>query len=467
MINFILNDQTISTSWPAGRPLLDFIRCEAGLRGTKTGCREGDCGACLVLEGRLMDGQLRYRSLASCLAPLANVHGKHVVTIEGINSRELSPVQAAIAGLGATQCGFCTPGFVMALTGLCLSEQPVSTENAIAAMDGNLCRCTGYQSLRKAALSVAGRLPQLPEERPLSFLVEKGFLPPYFSGIASQLAAISPAKRRIKPGQVPVSGGTDLFVQRPDEILDAGVNFMAGNTALNKITFRKNQCTIGSAVTATDIVLHPQIQKHFPRISDHFRLIASTPIRNMGAIGGNIANASPIADMVVFFLALDPEILLRSKTGRREMPLKRFFLGYKQLDKKPDEYIEGIRFALPAPGAHFNFEKVSKRTYLDIAGVNTAIQLNTDGVIIRQAGLSIGGVSPTPLFLQATCDFLAGKPLEESVLADAQKILQQEINPISDIRGTAEYKRLLARQLFFAHFSALFPDKAFSLFPIP
>lgn len=451
MISFLLNDRLIHTSQAAGLPLLDFIRYEQHLRGTKIGCREGDCGACLVLEGRLIEGRLRYRSAVSCLSPLANAHGKHIVTVEGINGRALNPAQQAIADLGATQCGFCTPGFVMALTGLCLSEAPVTPESAPDAMDGNLCRCTGYQSLREAAKVVAAQLPVLPEDRPLSFLIEKGWLPAYFNGVEKTLASISPVARHIEPGQVPVAGGTDLFVQRPDEILDAPANFIAGHEALDRIRIEGETCTIGSAVTATDIAGHPVLQKHFPRIREYFRLIASTPIRNMGAIGGNIANASPIADLVVFFLALNPDILLRGPQGRRELPLKRFFLGYKQMDMAPAEYIEGIRFALPQPDAHFHFEKVSKRKYLDIASVNTAVYLEHEGGIIQRIGLSIGGVSPIPLFLQRSCDFLLGKPLQESVWKEAGAVLQEEISPISDIRGTAAYKRLLARQLFLAH----------------
>jgi xanthine dehydrogenase small subunit len=464
MITFILNDRLIRTDRPAGLPLLDFIRYDQGLRGTKIGCREGDCGACLTLEGRLIDGALRYRSIVSCLTPLANAQGRHIVTVEGINGPGLNPVQQAIAELGATQCGFCTPGFVMALSGLCLSEDPVTDEQAIAALDGNLCRCTGYQSLREAALRIAGQLPAAPEARSLSTLAEKGFLPAYFTQIPERLADIPPLRRAPQPGRVHITGGTDLFVQRPDEVLDAPVNFLAGKKSLEKISFRKGVCTIGSAVTATDIARNPVLQQHFPRIREYFSLIASTPIRNMGALGGNIANASPIADMVIFFLALDADILLRSPQGIRQLPLKRFFLGYKKMDKTPDEHIEAIRFALPGPHTRFHFEKVSKRTYLDIASVNTAICLEMNGDTIARIGLSAGGVGPIPMFLTETCKFLSGKSLSESLLAEADAVMQQEISPISDIRGTAEYKRLLLRQLLYAHFSELFPERSFAAF---
>ena len=165
MIRFILNEKEIATDLPSGMVLLDFIRYHQHLPGTKIGCREGDCGACTVLVGEIVDGHMQYESMTSCLMPIGNANGKHIVTIEGINfADELNPIQQAMADEGATQCGFCTPGFVMSLAGFCLSDKEATTQNAVAAVDGNICRCTGYKSIERAA----GKVAELIKEKNLT-----------------------------------------------------------------------------------------------------------------------------------------------------------------------------------------------------------------------------------------------------------------------------------------------------------
>ena len=457
MVEFWLNDQPIRSALPPGLPLLDFIRYAQGLTGTKAGCREGDCGACLAIEGRLKDGQVHYQSIVSCLTPLAAVHGRHIVTIEGISGEGMTPVQQALVDHSAIQCGFCTPGIALALTVFCLSDRVLTEELALAALDGNLCRCTGYQSLKRAAHQILQALPAKPEDRPIPWLVQQGFLPPYFSDMATRLAGIAPPA--IETGATLVSGGTDLLVQRPDELLDTGIRLFFPEKETIGIRVEGKTCTIGAEVTSAEIIREPLLQAHFPKLEQYGQLIASTPIRNMGTLGGNLANASPIADWAIFFLALDTTLLLNGPSGKRELPLERFFTGYKQLAFLEGEHIAGIRFPLPGPGAFFHFEKVSKRKYLDIASVNSAISLTLEGETIVAARLSAGGVAPVPLFLKATSAFLAGKPLNLQTLRKAQALLQEEIRPISDIRGSEKYKRVLLGQLLHAHFLELFPEK--------
>ena len=180
MLSFILNDKLVNTALPSGTILLDFIRYHKTLMGTKIGCREGDCGACTVLVGELRDGRMHYESMTSCLTPLGNAIGKHIVTIEGLNGESLTPVQEAIVEEGGTQCGFCTVGFAVSLHGYCLSEKPATYDNAIAAIDGNICRCTGYKSLERAAERISLLLAQKDDKQPVAWLVEGGFLPAYF-----------------------------------------------------------------------------------------------------------------------------------------------------------------------------------------------------------------------------------------------------------------------------------------------
>src|SRR5688572_10612637 len=177
--------------------LLDLIRYHENLTGTKIGCREGDCGACTILVGGIVNGELQYESMTSCLMPLGNAEGKHVVTIEGINfPDQLNPVQQAMADCGATQCGFCTPGFVMSLAGFCLSDKKTSYENAVAAVDGNICRCTGYKSIERAAGQVAAMmeernaLRQTQGDNAIIFVAKKKILPEYFATIKTRLSKL-------------------------------------------------------------------------------------------------------------------------------------------------------------------------------------------------------------------------------------------------------------------------------------
>jgi xanthine dehydrogenase small subunit len=418
MIKFILNNQTIETDLPRGMTVLDFVRYRKNLKGTKIGCREGDCGACTILVGELNGDFVKYRSQTSCLMPLANAAGKHIVTVEGINKPdgELSEVQQSLVDESGTQCGFCTVGFVMSLTGFCIDETEKSSESAISSIDGNICRCTGYKSIERAALRLCDtKTPRCSNTDNLNLAIEKGVVPNYFSDIKNrlvELTEINPKSQIPNPKSFFVGGGTDLYVQRPEEMVQA-------SSAQN--------------------------------LFKHLKLVSSTPIRNMATLGGNFVNASPIGDMTAWFLALDASIIFNNY---RELPLKDFYLGYKTLARSDDEFIKKIRFHRDVQ--YFNFEKVSKRTFLDIASVNTAISLKTENDKINKAHVSAGGVAPIPLYLRKTSEFLQGREISEETILQANEILQSEISPISDVRGSAEYKRLLLRQLFAAHFMELF-----------
>jgi xanthine dehydrogenase small subunit len=468
LIQFILNDQTISTDLPPGMVILDFIRYHRHLRGTKIGCREGDCGACTVLVGEIRNGELHYESMTSCLMPLGNAQGKHIVTIEGINFPDtLNPVQQAMADCGATQCGFCTPGFVMSLAGFCLSDTVPSHENAIAAIDGNICRCTGYKSIEKAAARVAEKLAG--RKNPVAFVTEQKILPVYFSGIHDRLLQMNTAEKArramdvasIKDRPHVVGGGTDLYVQKHEEMTHAPIRFVFDHPELNGIRREVNTCIVGPSVTVSDLKNSPVIQEAFPQFQRYAKLVSSTPIRNMATVAGNFINASPIGDFTIFFLALDAQLYLTpgsSPTGEgggRTMPLRKLYKGYKTLDKKPDEHIEQVSFELPGKNSFFNFEKVSKRTHLDIASVNSAIHIRINEGIIAEAGLSAGGVGPVPMFLEKTSGYLKAKKINDATIAEAVAIMKTEISPISDARGTKEYKTLLLEQLIKIHFLML------------
>lgn len=438
---------------PKGTTVLDFVRYHKNLKGTKIGCREGDCGACTILVGELSEDSVKYRTQTSCLMPIANANGKHIVTVEGINKEngELTEVQQALVDESGTQCGFCTVGFVMSLTNFCIDETPKTSEMAISAIDGNICRCTGYKSIERAALRLCDN-----SESPhgLSKSIAQEIVPAYFSEIKKRIEnlrfGISNPKPKTQNPQF-VSGGTDLYVQKHDEMVYADAENLFDNSDLRFIKESNEFVEIGASVVVTDLLESPIFQNLFPNLYKHLKLVSSTPIRNMATIAGNFVNASPIGDMTAWFLGLNAEIVFNSE---RAIALRDFYRGYKELVKADDEYIKKIRFRNDF--THFNFEKVCKRTYLDIASVNTAISLKVSGNLIEYAHVSAGGVAPIPLYLRKTSDFLCGKEINAKIIAKANEILQTEICPITDVRGSAEYKKLLLRQLFTAHFVELF-----------
>jgi len=464
--NFILNDNDITTAESAGTLVLDFLRRNQQLVGTKEGCKEGDCGACVVLVGQLRDHRVEYLPVTSCLMPLAELQGKHLVTVEGINSETLTPVQEAVVEAGGSQCGFCTPGIIMSLTALLLqTERQLDDEGVKYALGGNLCRCTGYASFKRAGVQIrkvvfAGKKSNGAASNRLQLLIDKNVLPDYFRTIPERLAAV-PAPTSANGAKTPdyfIAGGTDIYVQRGEKLPDAQVRVLNLQPELMGIEVKDGKFHVGALTTFEEFAHQQDICSALPDIQRYMLLNASWQIRNRATIGGNIVNASPIGDMTALFLVLESDLVLQEGESERVVPMKKFFQGYKKLAKTNSELLVKVVFPVPAAGTKIHFEKVSKRRTLDIASVNSAIKIRATSGAIEDVQLSMGGVAPIPLFMQKTCSFLKGKSISKTTVFSAAAIADTEIAPIDDIRGSADYKRLLVRQFLLAHFTHLFPD---------
>jgi xanthine dehydrogenase small subunit len=503
-LNFILNGRFVSTELPAGTLTLDYLRRERRLTGTKEGCREGDCGACAVLLGQLprdsgrtggrqlSETGLYYSTVNSCLLPVGELEGRHLVTIEGLNPQPgegeaasslppLNPVQQCFLEEGASQCGFCTPGFVISLTGYLLRSPAPTLEGALEAVAGNICRCTGYASIRRAV----GRLLELvgsggPEPVTLARLCELGVVPGYFQeipealrkivrgGFAARAAAYrQPAAPKGESRAVLVAGGTDLFVQRPEELESSRLQFLSRRTELSGMWREDGRLVVGAAATMEELHALPELAATLAPVADALQWVASSPIRQRASLGGNLVNASPIGDLTILLLALGACLGLRSGDAERELPLEEFYRGYKQLDLGPREVVVWVAFAPPEAGSYLGFEKVARRRHLDIASVNSAAWLKAEAAEAGGAGsrrltgarISAGGVAPVPLFLARTSAHLEGRQVEPKLFREALEVAQEEAAPIDDVRGSAAYKRLALRQLLIAHFLGAFPEE--------
>ena len=401
------------------------------------------------------------------MLPLGELSGKHLVTIEGLNQEKLSPIQQALVDYGATQCGFCTPGIVMSLTGYLLARGKNIDEAGIkTALHNNLCRCTGYGAIKRAASALVQSLGS-GGFRNLETWIDRGILPEYFRHIPErlhqlpQLIAESENNNQVNNKVSPkftVAGGTDLYVEQADILAESAVRLLNQSPQMKGITTDGNSIRIGALTTFAEFANHPAIIKLIPDIQTYIQRIASHTIRQRATVGGNIITASPIGDVCVMLLALNADLVLQAENNNLKVPLREFFRDYKKIAKKPGEILTEIIISIPGLATKFNWEKVSKRQYLDCAAVNSAITIRCVENTIREISISMGGVAPIPLFLKQTSNYLIGKQLTQKAIAGAFPILQGEISPISDIHGSANYKRLLARQLLIAHFSKLFPE---------
>ena len=462
MISFVVNNQLINTNASAGVVALDFIREQLRLTGTKEGCKEGECGACTILVGELSENKriVSYKAMASCILPVGCLHGKHVVTVEGLNmENDLNLVQQKIFDNNASQCGFCTPGIVLSLTGFLLSSENFLYDDAINALDGNICRCTGYYPIRNAAKELCNYFSSYvnSDSERVALLVEHNVMPEYFKGIHKKLLAIENNNESSTGGKV-VAGGTDLFVQQPDTLSNEKLQFISEVKEMNNLYEEKGNICIGASVTVEQLRTSSLIKKYFPSLEKELLLVSSAILRNKATLAGNIVNASPIGDLTIILLALNSQLVLKQSDKFREVRLADFYFGYKKFDLKCRELITQIKIPLPNKESKFSFEKVSNRKYLDIASCNTAMSITLQNKKVIKLSISAGGIAPVPVLLEKASYNFLGKEISIENINKLLKDIDSEISPIDDIRGSAKYKRLLLRQLVKAHFIKLCSD---------
>lgn len=457
LLTYINGKQHKIDAQSAFMPLSSFLRYVQGAIGTKVVCEEGDCGACTVLLGRIENGSMSYRAVNSCIQFMYQLDCTHVVTIEGLkDDGELNAVQNAMVECHGAQCGYCTPGFVVTMCSMFDRRPPLNQQDVKDGLTGNLCRCTGYEPIIKAALAVdptkmtkltelypsQGMQSDFEKNRKQSAILKDGIHTLY---VPADLTEAIKFKQEA-PNAVPVSGGTDVCVYwnkrgiEPQALLSlANVDDMRGLQADAKVM------TVGARTTLTE--LEDFVQTKIPSLANILWLFGSPQIRNAGTLAGNIANASPIADTLPFLFVMDAEIELVSSSGTRRVNINKFYTGYKQLEMKPEELISTVHVPIPQSDEIVKLYKVSKRKHLDISAFTAAFRLKRNGDVIESIGIAYGGVAATILRLPKTEQFLRGKTFTLDTAAEAGAIARTEITPISDVRGSSDFRLTLAENI--------------------
>ncbi len=460
-VRFILAGQVEEVSnCDPNKTVLEYLREDKGLTGTKEGCAEGDCGACTVVIGELCDDGIRYRAVNACIQFLASLDGKQLLTVEDLSQAggELHSVQQAMVDQHGSQCGFCTPGFVMSLFAMYHNEpeRDVKRADIESGLAGNLCRCTGYAPIVRAAGQAlkAGRedgfsgkqtryIELLKSIRPSGTLEIKSENGRYFAPLSiDELCDLL----QNHPQAVLVAGATDvgLWVSKQLRQLDT-VIYLGAVAELKRIEEEGDDLLIGAAVTYTDA--KAAITDRYPAFLPLIERIGATQVRNAGTIGGNIANGSPIGDMPPGLIALGARLVLRSSQGQRTIDLDDYFISYGKQDLRAGECVEKVILPAPPEDQLFSIYKISKRNEQDISAVCGAFALQIKEGMIISARVCFGGMAETPKRATACEQALNGKSWSQETINTAMQAMLEDYTPLTDMRASAQYRMRVAQNL--------------------
>jgi xanthine dehydrogenase small subunit len=437
--------------------VLQHLREELHCTGTKEGCAEGDCGACTVVVGTLVDGEVELKAVNACIQLTPTLDGKALFTVEDLQQPDgaLHPVQQALVECHGSQCGFCTPGFAMSLWGMYLKVDGAPARKAIDdCLSGNLCRCTGYRPIIDAArrmtelprvqfdtAALADQLQAIRRDRLAVYAADgQTFFAPRTLEELAQLRADHPAATLL-------AGSTDvgLWVTKQMRVLD-NILYLGHVDALKSVSTDGAMLEIGAGVTLE--AAYAALCQHYPmELGEMRQRFASLPIRNAGTLGGNVANGSPIGDSMPWLIALGSEVVLHSAAGDRTLALEDFYLDYMQKDLRPGEFVRAVRVPLPRPDVAFRTYKLAKRFDQDISAVCAAFAFTLDGETITAARIAFGGMAGTPKRAAGAEAVLTGRTWNETALHEAMAALAQDYAPLSDMRASSAYRMRTAQNL--------------------
>ena len=460
--------------------LSDFLRNRLAMCGTKIVCSEGDCGSCSVLCGHLdktngkNDREFRYAPIDSCIRFVFQLDGCHIVSVEGLaREGELNGVQQAMIDCHGSQCGFCTPGFVVAMTGILEENSEPTVDQWRHGLTGNLCRCTGYSPIVEAGRkSNSSNTPRIRECFPAATMTE-AILAAWDDEIQIDSNSVNQNRTVYCPNTI--KQATQFLAKNPEARIvagatDLGVQFNKGFCQsnvwldLNRVSeldgVNVEDTTIVAGARASWTELEQLTKDLVPQFYEIVSVFGSPQIRNVGTIGGNIINASPIADSLPFLFVCDAELELISESAARTVKINDFYQGYKQFDLRPGELLASIRIPLPETDDELRLYKVSRRRDLDISSFTGAIKIARDGNTIKTATIAFGAVGPVVLRLPKTEAFLVGRKLDLATMKLAGDVAVEEITPITDVRGGEQYRFQLARNVLLKYFHEACPQGA-------